>query len=125
MRELATAGFFFPARTRAAFRLPSLPRSVFALSRIHGRVCFGKRLFSFLAAGASIQYGALQSEIYENILQRLSSDIGLTFLVDNVLIALLIKRYSRFSFGDTSIETKTLNRILIVWVFNGPLSTVC
>ena len=108
MRELATAGFFFSCPNRAlpfGFHLSSFGFSRYRESM--GRVCFGKRLFSFLAAGASIQYGALQSEIYENILQRLSSDIGLTFLpVDNVLIALLINDIPAFSFGDTSIENK-------------------
>lgn len=101
LKELGTVcgSFYVPdALIPAGFDVSSFGYDAYRESML--RFLAAKRLSSRWALGISVQYGILQTELFEEQPQRLSTDIGLTYIpVDNLLISALIMNLPSVSFG--------------------------
>ena len=77
------------------------------------RFSAGKQLNTRLALGISVQYGLLQSELFETTASRLSTDIGMTYrVVDNWLITV-----SALNFPSISIQSEEVdNERIALWM---------
>ncbi|MDD2437655.1 MAG: hypothetical protein PHG27_06625 [Massilibacteroides sp.] len=74
------------------------------------RLILSKRIFSRWIIGVSIQYDFLQSELWEEDVSKLSTDIGILFkCTDNLLIGLSIIDFPSHLFYNESIDNKDFN----------------
>jgi hypothetical protein len=78
------------------------------------RLFAAKRLNARWAAGVSVQYAFLQTELYDGQPAQLSVDAGLACMpVDNLLAGLFITDFPSISFGNEFAERKELMCYLI------------
>lgn len=73
------------------------------------RLSAGKQLNAYWMIGISVQYRLWQTELTEELPQRLSTDVGILYKpVENLLIGVLIMDMPSFSLGNTKIENKEI-----------------
>jgi hypothetical protein len=78
------------------------------------RFLLARRLNGQWALGVGFQYAFLQTELLEEPVGQLSTDIGLTFApVDNLLIGLLVMNLPSARLGDESVDVKDFKTYLI------------
>jgi len=73
------------------------------------RFSAGKQLNANLALGISVQYGLLQSELFETTSSRLSTDIGIVYrLVDNWLITGSVINFPSISVKSEEVDNERI-----------------
>jgi hypothetical protein len=83
------------------------------------RFSAGKQLNANLALGIAVQYGLLQSELFETTSSRLSTDIGIAFrLVDNWLITGSAINMPSISIQSEEVDSERIARWMAEIGFN-------
>lgn len=78
------------------------------------RLSLSKRLSSQFYLGLAFHYSFLQSVLNEDTPQRLSSDVGVTYVpVNNLLIGVLIMNFPTVSFSKNNNDYKDINSSII------------
>ncbi|MDH6305961.1 hypothetical protein M2459_002972 [Parabacteroides sp. PF5-5] len=115
LKELATinGGFHFP-NDILSFGLDVLSFGYDAYRESMFRLSLGKQLSSRFSLGISIQYAMLQTELMEDRLGRLSTDVGISYSpFENLLIGMLIMDRPAVFIGDKSFEIKDFTAYLL------------
>jgi len=78
------------------------------------RLLLGKHLNEHWTLGVSFQYTSLVTELFDEHLAQIATDIGIVYSpVDNLLIGLLAMNLPSVSVGDKIVETKGLAHYLL------------
>ena len=73
------------------------------------RFSTGKQLNTRLSLGISVQYGLLQSELFETTTSRLSTDIGVAYrVVDNWLITASVINFPSISINSEEVDNERI-----------------
>ena len=78
------------------------------------RLSAGKQLNETIALGIGLQYGLLQSELFETTASRLSTDIGVAFrIVDNLLITASAINFPSVELNSEDIDSERITSWMV------------
>ena len=110
LKELGTitGSFQLPNRyLSTAFQLTSFGYEQYRQNMV--RIELAKRLNSHWCVGVSFQYAWIQSELYEKMPARLSTDIGIVYSpMDKLLIGIMARDLPSVSISQKQLEVKEL-----------------
>ncbi len=110
LKELGTitGSFQLPNRyLSTAFQLTSFGYEQYRQNMV--RIELAKRLNSHWSVGVSFQYAWIQSELYEKMPARLSTDIGIVYSpMDKLLIGIMARDLPSVSISQKQLEVKEL-----------------